>query len=101
VATPADLISDATRTPFNIGQAIELRGFQLTEATSLLSGLSQTIPAPKTALQCILHWTGGQPFLTQKLCQLAAQSTSEFSGQEGQSQTVISCEFDLQRFPLL
>jgi hypothetical protein len=64
VATPTDLISDATRTPFNIGQAIELRGFQLTEATPLLSGLSETILAPKNALKCIIRWTGGQPFLT-------------------------------------
>lgn len=74
VATPADLISDATRTPFNIGQAIKLRGFQLTEATPLLSGLAETITDPKTALQRILYWTGGQPFLTQKLCQLVVQA---------------------------
>ena len=73
VATPADLISDTTRTPFNIGQAIELRGFQLTKATPLLDGLAQTIPDPKIALQRILYWTGGQPFLTQKLCQLVVE----------------------------
>ncbi len=73
VATPADLISDSTRTPFNIGQAIELRGFQLTEATPLLSGLAETVIDSKTALQRILYWTGGQPFLTQKLCQLVVQ----------------------------
>lgn len=73
VATPADLISDATRTPFNIGQAIELRGFQLAEATPLLSGLTDIVSAPKTILQRILFWTGGQPFLTQKLCQLVGQ----------------------------
>jgi len=70
VATPANLISDATRTPFKMGQAIELGGFQLTEATPLLSGLAETISDSKTALQRILYWTGGQPFLTQKLCQL-------------------------------
>ena len=27
VATPSDLIADKNRTPFNIGQAIDLRGF--------------------------------------------------------------------------
>ncbi|HEY9603399.1 MAG TPA: AAA-like domain-containing protein [Allocoleopsis sp.] len=74
VATPADLISDATRTPFNIGQAIELRGFQHSEATPLLFGLADAIPNPELTLQRILYWTGGQPFLTQKLCQLAANS---------------------------
>ena len=74
VATPADLISDATRTPFNIGQAVQLRGFQLTEATPLLPGLAKTIPEPKTALERILYWTRGQPFLTQKLCQLVMEA---------------------------
>lgn len=73
VATPADLITDSTRTPFNIGRAIELRGFQLHEATPLLAGLTETVAHPEAVLQRILHWTNGQPFLTQKLCQLAVQ----------------------------
>lgn len=94
VATPADLISDATRTPFNIGQPIELRGFQLTEATPLLWGLLETIPDPKNALQRILYWTGGQPFLTQKLCQLAAKNTSQLTFNEEQTAPVISSESD-------
>ena len=70
VATPGDLISDTSRTPFNIGQGIELRGFQLAEATPLLSGLAPVMANPKIGLERILYWTGGQPFLTQKLCQL-------------------------------
>ncbi|MFB2892966.1 AAA-like domain-containing protein [Aerosakkonemataceae cyanobacterium BLCC-F50] len=77
VATPSDLISDATRTPFNIGKAIELKGFQVIEATPLLWGLVESIYQPKTALKRILHWTGGQPFLTQKLCQLVVANKPE------------------------
>jgi len=38
VASPCDLIADELRTPFNLGQAIELHGFQLDEATPLLQG---------------------------------------------------------------
>lgn len=83
VATPADLISDATRTPFNIGKALELRGFQLTEATPLLSGLSDLIPEAETVFKRILYWTGGQPFLTQKLCQLVVQNAGNRKGWEG------------------
>jgi WD40 repeat protein len=79
VATPADLISDATRTPFNIGHAIELRGFQFSEATPLLLGLTEFIPEPQIALDRILKWTGGQPFLTQKLCHLIVQEQVDFS----------------------
>lgn len=70
VTTPADLITDKQRTPFNIGQAIQLDGFTAKEATPLAEGLKPVIEQPIATLQAILHWTGGQPFLTQKLCQL-------------------------------
>ncbi|MEG4810831.1 AAA-like domain-containing protein [Microcoleus sp. F8-D3] len=70
VATPSDLISDATRTPFNIGLAIELHGFNLQEALPLAKGFEGTVDNPQEVLKEILDWTGGQPFLTQKLCKL-------------------------------
>ncbi|HEY9729820.1 MAG TPA: AAA-like domain-containing protein [Chroococcales cyanobacterium] len=70
VATPSDLIQDRRRTPFNIGRAIELTGFRLNEAAPLAKGLMTKTKNPQTVLQAILEWTGGQPFLTQKVCQL-------------------------------
>ncbi len=70
VATPSDLISDATRTPFNIGLAIELHGFNLQEALPLAKGFEGKVDNPQEILKEILDWTGGQPFLTQKLCKL-------------------------------
>lgn len=70
VATPSNLIQDKSRTPFNIGQAIKLSGFQLSEIQPLVTGLSLKIADPNQTLQTILDWTGGQPFLTQKVCQL-------------------------------
>ncbi|MGF1603826.1 MAG: AAA-like domain-containing protein [Thermosynechococcaceae cyanobacterium] len=69
VATPSALIQDQERTPFNIGQAIYLEGFQLEEAMPLANGLFGKVHNPKQVLEEILDWTGGQPFLTQKLCQ--------------------------------
>jgi CHASE2 domain-containing sensor protein len=71
VTTPYDLIQDKHRTPFNIGHAIELNGFQLHEAQPLAEGLVGKFVNPQIVLQEILTWSGGQPFLTQKLCQLA------------------------------
>ncbi|MBW4456525.1 MAG: CHASE2 domain-containing protein [Nostoc indistinguendum CM1-VF10] len=71
VTTPYDLIQDKQRTPFNIGRAIELNGFQLSEAQPLAEGLVGKFINPQIVLQEILAWSGGQPFLTQKLCQLA------------------------------
>jgi WD40 repeat protein len=79
VATPSDLISDATRTPFNIGRAIELQGFKLHESLPLVKGFEGKVDNPHAVLQEILEWTGGQPFLTQKLCKLIVQGQEEGS----------------------
>jgi len=79
VATPSDLISDATRTPFNIGRAIELNGFSLQESLPLVKGLEGKFYNPQAVLKEILEWTGGQPFLTQKLCKLIVQSQEKGS----------------------
>lgn len=69
VATPSTLIQNKDRTSFNIGQAIELSGFELEAAKqALIPGLLGKAENPTQALVEILHWTGGQPFLTQKIC---------------------------------
>jgi WD40 repeat protein len=75
VATPSDLIRDRDRTPFNIGKAIELQGFQLEEARPLSQGLAPFVPDPQEVLAEILSWTGGQPFLTQKVCRLVVKAS--------------------------
>jgi len=74
VATPSQLIRDKNRTPFNIGQAIQLNGFQLHEAQPLLQGLIERVSNPQAVLKEVLAWTSGQPFLTQKLCKLIRSS---------------------------
>lgn len=76
VATPNDLIRDKTHTPFNIGKAIQLHGFQLHEVQPLIHGLQGKVNNPEVVIKEILDWTGGQPFLTQKLCQLVAYEST-------------------------
>ncbi|NER19785.1 MAG: hypothetical protein F6J96_03305 [Symploca sp. SIO1C2] len=73
VATPSDLIQDKNRTPFNVGKAIDLPGFQLQEVQPLAQGFEGKVDDPQEVLKEILAWTGGQPFLTQKLCNLVIQ----------------------------
>lgn len=73
VATPSDLIQDKTRTPFNIGKAIELDGFEFKQAQVLIEGLKGKVDHPQAVLKEVLAWTGGQPFLTQKLCKFVVQ----------------------------
>jgi len=69
VSTPSDLIQDKGRTPFNIGRAIDLTGFELAEAEPLAQGLA-ALGNPQEIIAAVLAWTGGQPFLTQKVCNL-------------------------------
>ncbi|BCL37795.1 AAA-like domain-containing protein [Nostoc sp. MS1] len=76
VSTPSDLIKDKRRTPFNIGHAIDLTGFQLAEAQPLAEGLA-AVGDRQELLKVILDWTGGQPFLTQKLCKLVVECGKE------------------------
>lgn len=51
VATPSQLIRDKNRPPFNIGQAIELHGFQLHEAQPFLQGLISKVSNPQAVLK--------------------------------------------------
>ncbi|MBD1857682.1 MULTISPECIES: AAA-like domain-containing protein [Leptolyngbya] len=85
VATPSDLIQDKSRTPFNIGRSIDLRGLQLHEAEPLAQGLQEKAEDAISVLKSILDWTCGQPFLTQKICQVVQSETDWISaGQEAE-----------------
>ncbi|MDZ8026876.1 MAG: AAA-like domain-containing protein [Nostoc sp. DedQUE11] len=76
VSTPSDLIQDKRRTPFNIGRAIDLTGFRLDEAEPLAQGLA-AVGDSHELMRVVLEWTGGQPFLTQKVCKLLVQGGLE------------------------
>ncbi|MEM6451010.1 MAG: AAA-like domain-containing protein [Cyanobacteria bacterium P01_D01_bin.105] len=89
VADPSDLILDKTQTPFNIGRSISLVGFTLAEAQPLLSGLAGHVSNPQETLAAILEWTGGQPFLTQKVCQLVTQAEDSATVDELVKQQII------------
>ena len=76
VATPGDLIKNKSQTPFNIGEAIELHGFQINEVEPLIRGLQGRFNHPQEVMESILDWTGGQPFMTQKLCKLMVEESA-------------------------
>jgi tetratricopeptide (TPR) repeat protein len=76
VATPSDLIQDPQTTPFNIGRRIELTDFSAKEATPLMQGLGREGKTAMALLQRILYWTGGHPYLTQRLGQAVAEDSS-------------------------
>ncbi|MGD1902537.1 MAG: AAA-like domain-containing protein [Geitlerinemataceae cyanobacterium] len=74
VASPAELIQDMSRTPFNIGKAIRLGGLDFDRAEPKLTPGLAGLADPVAGLREILGWTGGQPFLTQKVCRLVAEN---------------------------
>ena len=77
VTSPSNLTIDTKGTPFNIGEGIELQGFQLDEVQSLVDGLRGKVSNPQAVMKEILDWTGGQPFLTQKLCKLIVKEVEK------------------------
>ena len=70
VATPNQLISDSLVSPFNIGTKITLTDFTLLEAAPL----AQCLPGGIKTLERVLYWTGGHPYLTQRLCAHLAEN---------------------------
>jgi AAA-like domain len=75
VTTPYDLMNDPQASGFNLGRAIGLTGFKEHEVFPLAQGLVDYVTQPMNVLREILRWTNGQPFLTQKLCTLAAKAS--------------------------
>jgi hypothetical protein len=71
-ATPSDLLRDPRTTAFNIGQRIDLFDFTPQEAAPLARGLGRDDGLAAQLMERILYWTGGQPYLTQNLCQAVA-----------------------------
>ncbi|WP_434685171.1 AAA-like domain-containing protein [Pseudanabaena minima] len=67
VATPTDLIQSHNTSAFNIGYAVEMAGFTLMEALPLMQGLASKVVNPQDYLAEAVKWTGGQPFLIQRL----------------------------------
>lgn len=82
VASPSDLIKDTQRTPFNIGHSIHLTDFSPGEAKPLALGLCANPEQGEKMLARILYWTGGHPYLTQKLCRIAAHEKLEIHSDE-------------------
>ncbi len=73
VATPADLIMESRMSPFNIGRRIVVTDFTRAEAAALTHGL----PGGSQVLDRVLYWTGGHPYLTQRMCKALSREGEE------------------------
>lgn len=88
VATPTDLIRDTRMTPFNIGRRIELNDFTAHEAGPLSRGLGAEEQVSRQLLARVLFWTGGHPYLTQRLCRALAEALYGSSVAEGSGRPI-------------
>jgi WD40 repeat protein len=80
VATPTDLIKDPGRTPFNIGCRVDLEDFEAADLLPLVAALDLGAEAERAVLNWVLGWTGGHPYLTQRLLQaIASEERSVWS----------------------
>ncbi|WP_052345277.1 AAA-like domain-containing protein [Planktothrix rubescens] len=84
VASPNNLIKDKNITPYNVGEAITLKPFPIdinepkfNTIQPLINGLEGKFDDPRQVMAQILYWTGGQPFLTQRLCKLMVEESEK------------------------
>jgi formylglycine-generating enzyme required for sulfatase activity len=79
VATPNELIKDRRTTPYNVGTTVELRDFdaRLDDLSLLIRAISTEPVTGKAMLERVLYWTGGQPYLTAKLCMELVQAGAD------------------------
>ncbi|MDM8527972.1 AAA-like domain-containing protein [Anaerolineales bacterium HSG24] len=76
VATPDDLIKDKKRTPFNIGERIDVNDFTKDELKLFEQALIDNHgPIGGEYFATIYEWANGHPYLTQKLCREVFQMT--------------------------
>jgi len=66
VASPGDLIKDPERTPFNIGERVDLDDFTEEEAIPALS-------ADQELVRAVFRYTNGHPYLTLRVFQSLAE----------------------------
>jgi WD40 repeat protein len=74
VAAPDELIKDRRTTPYNIGKTLELLDFDLTrdDLKSLYKLSSGDKAQDEAIVREVLRHTGGQPYLTLRLCEALA-----------------------------
>ncbi|NES75598.1 MULTISPECIES: AAA-like domain-containing protein [unclassified Okeania] len=68
---------------------IELNSFKKEEVAHLAQLFKGIVKKPLQVIEKILYWSGGQPFLTQKLCQIAIDYLGERRGEENYNEIAL------------
>ncbi len=71
---PEGFDADSESSPFPVSQSVALRDFRLHQIDAFAPALGLPRPQAAEALERIHFWTGGQPYLTQKLARAVARA---------------------------
>ncbi len=82
VAAPEDLMNDSARTPFNIGVGFPLANFSIHDVSPMLPGLEGFSHSSREWLSAVMDWSGGQPYLTQVLADMASKKAPKDANPE-------------------
>jgi ABC-type branched-subunit amino acid transport system substrate-binding protein len=93
VTTLDELIQDQDSKLLKIGQAIELDNFDNSITNQFQEGLknkfNNNMSLVRTAINAILSWTNGQPFLTNQICQMLQDINELFPNSKSEIETFI------------
>jgi WD40 repeat protein len=81
-ALPAGTAEKAGAAAAETGVRLELPDFRFEEARPLTEGLGLPQGDAERALYRVLYWTGGHPYMTQKLCQAVARNAGRIDSDE-------------------
>ena len=94
VATPAELVHHSLLEPFKSGSPVELTYFTHEECLPLAQGLNFSCDHDFQILEWTLKWTGGHPYLTQRLLYTISQQQNLFWSETEIDQLVKTTFFD-------
>jgi WD40 repeat protein len=81
-ALPAGAAERASEAVTEISTRIELHDFTFEQARPLAEGLGLAPGDAERALYRVLYWTGGHPYLTQRLCQAIARNATHMDSDD-------------------
>jgi hypothetical protein len=78
VVQPSDLIQDPAKDSYSLDRTVDLDDFSPLDAKTLLPGL-ETVHRQRAEaiLERVLYWSGGHPYLTQKMCAAIVTESDE------------------------
>ncbi len=100
VGSPESLCPDASLSPFSDGVAIQLADFTGEQARQLAPGFDRDEQQAIGIVDAIVGWTGGHPYLTQKVARAVARRGADVAGVDAVVDELLLAPSRLDQEPL-